>query len=457
MKTKAALSIMMVSALYAGVSQASVTAEEVSQLGTTLTPWGAEVKGNAEGTIPDYTGGMTKPPANYVEGSGRWVDPWPDEKPLLKIDATNVDQHADKVTPGVQELIRRWPDSYHLNIYTTKRTWPAMSEDRAAKTIANATDPECKTFSEGVGLSKGCIGGIPFPIPKTGYEVMWNHLVSERFAPGYEGRGANLVVDAAGNLSTPMHYEASRGNAYWADGNDDDYYLYSTTNIISPARDAGNKTLVWYPLRYDERDQRTWSYSTGQRRVRLAPEFSYDTPNAGLGGVIYFDEAQMFAGRMDRFDFELIGKKEMYIPYNTYKGLIAPIDVQIGKQHFNPDVLRWELRRVWVVEATVKEGMRHSAKRRTFYIEEDSWSLMAVDGVDQSDKIFRVLLSFASSDYISGVGGVDFQSAMIGYELARGGYTVVSSQGDPKAYYKPLERLPANLFTPEAMGGRGVR
>ncbi|MDH4565234.1 DUF1329 domain-containing protein [Pseudomonas sp. BN414] len=455
MKTKAALSLAILSVMTVGASHATVSSEEVAKLGTSLTAWGAEKGGNADGTIPEYAGGMTKPPANYQNGTGRWVDPFPDEKPLFTIDAKNVAQYADKLTPGAQELIRRWPDSYRINVYPTHRTYPQMPAERAAATVKNATNPECKTTANGVGLSESCLGGFPFPIPKDGYEVMWNHSVRERAFGGFEGRGTNLVVDAAGNLANPQQYSVYTSYPYWS-GNKD-YYFYSATTTLSPARDSGNKILLWYPLRYDEKDQRSWSYSTGQRRVRLAPEFSYDTPITPLGGVLYFDESNMFSGRMDRFDFKVLGKKEMYVPYNSYKQVTAPIDTLIGKKHVNPDVTRWELHRVWVVEATLKNGMRHAASKRNYYVDEDSWSILASEGFDQSGKIFRVLLANFGANYISGVGGVDWASSIVGYDLARGGYTAVSSQGDPKAFFKPIDKLPPNVFTPEAMAGRGVR
>ncbi len=456
MKTKAALSVAILSALAIGSSYAAVSAEEAAKLGTTLTPWGAEKQGNADGTIPEYTGGMTKPPANYVVGSGKWVDPFAAEKPLYSIDSKNVSQYADKLTPGVQELIKRWPDTYRVDVYPTHRTYPQMSAERAAATLKNATNPECKTTSNGVGIT-GCSIGVPFPIPKDGYQAMWNHLLRERPADGGEGRGTNLVVDSAGNLATPQQFSFVGGAPYQSGGSD--YYYYSQTTTLAPARDSGNKLLIWYPMRYDEKDQRTWSYSTGQRRVRLAPEFSYDTPITQLGGVLYFDEANMFAGRMDRFDFKLIGKKEMIVPSNSYKTVTAPIDSLIGKQHINPDEMRWELHRVWVVEATLKDGMRHAASKRYYYLDEDSWYIVASEGYDQAGKVFRVLLSHAGANYVSGVGTNDFVSCLTGYDLARGGYTFVASAGDPKAYYKLLAKneIPNNAFTPEAMAGRGVR
>ncbi|MFW3895146.1 DUF1329 domain-containing protein [Pseudomonas bharatica] len=453
MNSNVTISLALLS-LFASTAQANVSAEEAAKLGTTLTPWGSEKKGNADGTIPEYTGGMTQPPANYVKGSGRWVDPFAEEKPLFSINAKNMAQYGDKLTPGVQTLIKRWPDTYRVDIYPTHRTYPQMSAERAAATLKNATNPECKTVANGVGIA-GCSNGVPFPIPSDGYQVMWNHALRERMPGGFEGRGTNLVVDAAGNLATPQVFSLYGTSPYWSGKND--YYYYSLTTTLSPARDAGGKLLIWYPLRYDEKDQRSWSYSTGQRRVRLAPEFSYDTPITQLGGVLFFDEANMFAGRMDRFDFKLVGKQEMYVPANAYKTVIAPINHVIGKQHVNPDDMRWELRRVWVVEASLKNGMRHAASKRRYYIEEDSWSIVASEGYDQGGKVFRVLLGHMGSNYVSGMGSVDFVSSLTGYDLARGGYTFVASQGDPKAYYLPVDKLPNNVFTPETMAGRGVR
>ncbi len=455
MKHVASLVLAVASMALLECAVAAVSAEEAQKLGNNLTPWGAEKQGNADGTIPEYTGGMTKPPANYVEGSGKWVDPFPDEKPLLSIDATNVAQYAAQVTPGVQELIRRWPDSYRINVYPTHRTQPQMSAARAEATYRNATNPTCTTTGGGVGI-EGCSGGVPFPIPKTGNEAMWNHLLSERDAGGYLARGTNLVVDAAGNLSTPQDWALEAEYAYWA-GTNTDYYYRRITTTLAPPRMAGGKNLIWYPLAFDQKDQRSWSYSTGQRRVRLAPEYTYDTPITNLGGVLFYDEANMFAGRMDRFDFKLVGKQEMYVPYNSFRAVMAPREKLIGKNHILPESVRWELHRVWVVEATLKEGVRHAASKRRYYLDEDSWMIVASEGYDQAGKIFRVLLGNTAPNYITGVGGVDFNSSVTVYDLARGGYCQVAWMGDPKNFYKPVGKFPSTTFAPEVMAGRGVR
>lgn len=68
-----------------------------------------------------------------------------------------------------------------------------------------------------------------------------------------------------------------------------------------------------------------------------------------------FDEVDVFAGRGDRFDWKIVGKKEVLIPYNS-NGLHTPTkdsDVLMAN-HLNPDHVRWELHRVWVIESTLR-------------------------------------------------------------------------------------------------------
>ena len=445
-----------------GTAYAGPSAEQIKQLGATLTPWGAEIAGNKDGTYPAYTGGMTKPPAGFDGAAGIWVDPYPDDKPVLKITAANVAQYADKLLPSAQEMIKRYPDTFRVDVYPTRRGYPDMDKFHADAAIKNASNPECKTAANGVGL-RGCAFSTPFPIPSDGYEVMWNSLLSQR-EPMTSMHGRNLVVDANGVLSENQ-YIGFNDVAYW-DPKNTPYegiglYFYRSVNLTTePAKDAGTSILIWNPLRPDVDDPRTWAYTTGQRRVRLAPEFAYDTPITQLGGVMFFDEANGgFAGRMDRFDFKLVGKKEMYVPYNDYKAIYAPTSAFMP-HHLNPDVLRWELRRVWVVEATLKKGMRHALSKRMFYVDEDSWKTIAADGYDQAGKLVRMVWSFFIPNYSGSGGGVnDFQSSSLAFDLAVGNWTFVANAQIPGGYQKILPRNADYIgkFNPQAMAGAGVR
>ena len=85
-------------AVIAGQAQAAVSTKEAAKLGTSLTPVGAEMAANADGSIPAYTGGLTTAPAGFKSGDGMRPDPFADEKPLLVIDGKNVDKYKDLLT-----------------------------------------------------------------------------------------------------------------------------------------------------------------------------------------------------------------------------------------------------------------------------------------------------------------------------------------------------------------------
>ena len=296
---------------------AAVTAEEAKQLGTTLTPFGAVKAANADGSIPAYTGGLTKAPEGFKPDSGFWTDPFKDEKPVLRIDSKNMAQHAALLSEGQKHLLSKYP-GYYLNVYPTHRT-AAYPKKILDATVRNAT--ACKTTKEGLAIDTACRGGLPFPIPKTGYEVMWNQILR------YQGETAittsasrSWVVDPSGKpVVTAEQATFSDFVYYQTDVADRDpdmaWRVYSISKV--PARRAGEMTGLADYLDPVARPRKAWSYTPGLRRVKLSPEFAYDTPVASMGGVTLFDELFVFSGTMDRFDFKLIGKKEMYIQYNA--------------------------------------------------------------------------------------------------------------------------------------------
>ena len=150
----------------------AVSAEEAKQLGTTLTAIGAERAGNADGSIPPYEGGLTRPPPSYAPGSGTRPDPFADEKPLFSIDGRNAAAHAARLTEGVKALLARYPD-FRIDVYPTHRTvaFPKFVTDNTVRLATSA-----RTTHDGLSLA-GVRAAYPFPIPKTGNEAMWNHLL----------------------------------------------------------------------------------------------------------------------------------------------------------------------------------------------------------------------------------------------------------------------------------------
>ncbi|MES2258394.1 MAG: DUF1329 domain-containing protein [Pseudomonadota bacterium] len=453
-KTIAALALAM---LATGV-HAAVSPDEAKQLGASLTPWGAEKGGNKDGTIPPYSGGLAKAPPGVTATGGRLANPYAAEKPLFSIDAKNHAQYADRLTAGAIELLKRYP-TYRIDVYPSHRSFPEPPKAMQEASIRNARNAECKLSPDGTGV-RGCWGGVPFPMPKSGSEAMWNHTA--RWRVTNEFAGESWLVNSAGETLLNQS-RAYNEYPYYADGvqpyqGAGQYYQRFQNTVIGPARDAGNVSMIFYPLEYDKTDQRTWSYTPGQRRVRLAPEFSYDTPSAQMGGAINYDEVGLFAGRADRFDFKLVGKAEKYVNANSYAILFgSQRSAILGKQHLVPDAQRWELRRVWIVEAVRKPSARHIASRRVFYLDEDSWAIVETEAYDNANKLYRVQHSFTAPDYTSGAFMTG--SFFAGYDLPKQQYVAVFLMGTlASGYYRTLaERRPEKTLTPESLAASGLR
>ncbi len=354
MQTRYPLCAAMVAALcLAGPAVAQVSADQVAKLKTSLTPFGAEKAGNKDGTIPAWTGGHTTPIAGDVPG-GRRGDPFKDEKPLFSISQKNVGQYADKLTDGAKAMLAKYPDSFRIDVYKTHRTAaaPQWVYDNIAK---NATRARLNG-----DLVEGAYGGVPFPIPSSGAEVMWNHILRWRGTAAqwqvtqYQLTSAgNAVLTTVGAADQQMPY-------YLPDGSPEEfakrgeYWMVRLVNNGPPIR-AGEAIVGREQI--DGSKSQSWVYLTGQRRVRKLPNPCCDTPTPATAGVMTFDEIESFTGRLDRFDWKLLGKQEMYIPYNGNRLLQPQKDEAVlSAHHLNPDHVRWELHRMWVVEATLRAG-----------------------------------------------------------------------------------------------------
>ncbi len=441
------------------LSWAALSAAEVAQLGSSLTPFGAERAGNADGSIPPYTGGLpvSTQPAGFQKGSGRWVDPFAADKPLYSVTAQTADRHAPRLSETAKALFKRYP-GYRMDVYPSRRSvaYPDWVLDNTRK---NAT--RAKTTNAGVTL-EDAHGGVPFPMPKTGHEAMWNHLLRYN-GLGYQYTGRNWYVTPAGLAVNSGALRVDWQSLYQdpAQSADDtrkagNYFSQSVYDFIGPAQAVGNATLYNDTLDPVAQPRRAWTYSAATRRTRVAPDVSYATPVASQGGVMSYDEVYLFQGALDMFDYKLLGKREMLIPYNGYalsfgstsKALLTP-------QYLNPNFVRWELHRVWVVEATLKPGKSHTVSRRMYYFDED-WSGAGMsDGFDAAGRLAR-------GQFLSSVQLYDEQTPVAitywGYDLSSGLYALVSHLGDPgsglwskNSVFSPL------VFTPDALPTRSQR
>jgi hypothetical protein len=304
---------LMLAALIGSTAHAAITAEQAKALGSTLTGVGADKAGNKDGSIPAYDGGLTKPPAGFKAGDGVRPNPYANEKPKFSIDAKNMAQHAGNLTEGTKALLQQYP-TMRIDVYPTHRSvaFPKFVTDNTAKTALTANT------SNGGRSIEGAHAGFPFPIPKDGYEAMWNHLV--RFnGQAYESKYRNLTVDSSGRATLATEGNSVQEYPYWDPSKSSaETYWRMKLSYTAPARRAGEALLLVDPLDIGAKDRRAWSYLPGQRRVKVAPDFSFDTPNPGTAGGNTFDDVFIFNGSMDRYDFKLVGKKEMIVPYNAY-------------------------------------------------------------------------------------------------------------------------------------------
>lgn len=368
-------------------ASAKVGADEAAKLGKDLTPVGAEKAANKEGTIPAWTGG--RQPDGALSGEFPHDDAIDGEAPAFTITHDNYQKYADKLTEGHKELLKRFAD-YKMNVYPTHRTvsWPKEIYDA---TIKNATTCEL----QGTDIPNNCTLGFPYPIPKSGAEVIWNHRLKYR---GETARRYNnqFIVQPSGDfqatkiLEDVKFYYASIKHPQTMTAGHGEFLRY-LSHTLAPPRLAGTFILVQEKSGSGDDGRAAWLYSPGLKRIRRAPTVQYDNPYEGTDGNQFYDQVDLFNGALDRYDWKLVGKKEFYLPYNSDKiaGNKIKFKDMIRPKHLNQDLPRYELHRYWVVEANLKAGTNHTFKKRRMYVDEDSWNIEAVDDYDNRDQLYK--------------------------------------------------------------------
>ncbi len=460
----------------AGTAWAKITAEEAAALGLTgtpLTPVGAERAGNADGSIPEWTGGILQPPGNFKPG-GPWVDPFPDDKPLFTITAQNYAQYQDKLTPGQVAMFKQYPDSFRMHVYPTRRS-ASFSDWVYEATARQALHAElCPGWdTEGYVCLQNHVdgGGFPFPIPKNAFEVGWNHYLAYQ-GQAIEGLMDAPLVDSLGNRVDVIMEQwqswmwwvpkAERPASEWFHSRGGPL-LCDAFQVKQPPRQSG---LIGGGCNFaQEFDFQSYLYVPGQRRIRKAPEIGFqDSPSFGSDGqrTVSSRWQWWFAGKQSRHDLKLNGKKELFVPYNSY-ALADPgkrPDDLFGKKHVNQDLIRYELHRVWEVEATLKPGQRHLYKRIVAYIDEDTWHGMGHEAYDARDRLWRMGEAYVLNLY-------DSRSHLIWgdqlVDLVNGRYTTFFGwygnlgAGQPKVGLLKDSTIDPEIFTPQGMRKAGTR
>ncbi|MFG0669766.1 DUF1329 domain-containing protein [Pseudomonas sp. xss_1] len=431
---------------------AAVPAGEAAKLGNTLTPMGAEKAGNADGSIGPWQ--PLSKTAGSVDGKGFLADPYGTEQPLFTITAQNADQYKDKLSPGQMAMLKRYPDTYKLPVYKTHRGSTVPAEVFAA-IKENATQA---TMVEGGNGLNNFRTAVPFPIPQNGLEVIWNHIT--RYRGGSVSRQVIQATPQQNGSFNPVSFSdqfvfRDRMKDY-DPNNPGNILFYFKQEVTAPARLAGTVLLVHETLDQVKEPRKAWIYNAGQRRVRQAPQVSYDGPGTAADGLRTSDNLDMFNGAPDRYDWKLEGKKELYIASNAFKlddPKLKYADI-IKAGHINQDLARYELRRVWHVVATLKPGQRHIYAKRDFYIDEDTWQAAVIDQYDGRNQLWRVSEAHSQPYYNVEVPWITLEAI---YDLQSGRYLALGMKNEEKRAYNFNFTASKADFQPAALRQSGIR
>ncbi|MDP9142320.1 MAG: DUF1329 domain-containing protein [Pseudomonadota bacterium] len=422
---------------------AKVSADEAAKLKTTLTPMGGERAGNADGSIPAWDGGLTKSPACYKGIGTRYCDAFADDKAQFTITKANMAQYAAKLSEGQKAMFAQYPDSYKMNVFQTRRT-AAYPDFVYEATYNNAIKAELGGGGEAM---VNAIMGIPFPIPKSGVEPVWNHKVRYRGESGQRWNSQAAVTTSGSynlvKLREDVMFPYTRKGATPESLNN--VIIYFLQVVTTPPRLAGTITLVHETMDQVKEPRRAWQYNPGQRRLRRAPNVAYDNPGTGADGLRTNDQTDTFNGATDRYTWKIVGKKEVYIPYNSYRIHSDQYKVAdiVKKSHINQDLARYELHRVWIVEGEVKPTTTHIFAKRRFYIDEDTWQIALVDLYDRRGSLWRWQEAHAFQAYDQPFPGVAIETI---YDLQNNRYLAQALNNEdpetkeipfPDAYFDP--------------------
>lgn len=431
---------LVVLALSSVPVHAQVTVQPPQELGREHTPVGAERAGNASNTIPAWTGGGV--PAGLAA-----------EPPLFTIDAAHAAQYAAELPQGALALFRAFPD-YRMRVFPSHRTAAAPASVYAA-IRANAVRAHAAPDGIAYGVADAA-GGVPFPIPTSGTEIVWNHLLAF-WGEAREAHVSTYIASRDGTIQQTAGYREITDFPYYEATSPSDvgaYYFKTRRVQDAPPSRVGEAYIAWQPLDVGRDRYVAWRYLPGEHRVRKAPSLSYDTPDPDASGYEELDDYYLFFGGPDRYNFRILGKREMLVPYNNDALNRAPPNQVMGPHHANPGLMRYELHRVWVVEGTLAPGKHHVAPRRRLYVDEDTWMVVYSEAWDEDGRLWK--FSHATMMTLPDVPATIIGGQFV-YDLLEGGYVYDFALGGPGDYLRVTAPHPPRMFEPDALAAEQLR
>ena len=315
-----------------------------------------------------------------------YTDPFAADAVLYTVTAENAEQYKGLLSAGHLALLQRDAKTFRMNVYPTHRS-AALPDAVLAEIRTQA--PLARTDGDhplDIGKSP-----VPFPIPANGLEVMWNHVFRWR-GGSVERQFAWAPVNPSGKFYIVKFHQklVFDQQGYMPDSTPG--RLYNATGyFVSPPAAIGTRILTWEPVDPVAEQRSRWIFIPATLATRRFPSYGYDTNEPLTGGMRTADQNDGWNGAPDRYDWKLIGKRELLIGYNAYKLADRKLTYKaiIQPHHLDPDLLRYELHRVWVVEATLRDGRHHPFARRVFYVDEDTWQVAQEEVYDKKGRLIR--------------------------------------------------------------------
>ena len=342
-----------------------------------------------------------------------------------------------------------------MDVYPTHRTAAApLAVYDAIRRNATTAHAAPEGITSGI---EGAAGGIPFPIPNDGAEAVWNHVLAF-WGAARETRLATYVVFGAQPPELTDDRREVVDFPYYFPGatpaSIGQYFLEKREITVGPPEHAGEGYVALQPLNVARSKFTAWQYLPGQRRVRRAPSLSYDTPDPDASGLESFDDYYVFSGGLDHYRYMLLGKREMYVPYNNDRLLNLPRANLLTPRVANPNDLRYELHRVWIVDATLAPGQRDIVAHRRLYLDEDTWFAVYADAWDREGRLWK--FSHGSMVSIKELPAVVLGPQFV-YDLQYGAYVLDFAFNGAPDGYRVTQPHPPSTFTPEGLAASGTR
>ena len=384
---------------------------------------------------------IKEPVSGYNSNNGEYKDPFSDDSVLFQITSENYLNYEKYLTPGQIKMFTSYGSSFFMNVYPSKRSCAVPNE-----VLELSKDGNAKLIDNGEGI-EGVVGSIPFPNATEPLHHVWNHILRYRgvdiaggspyYIVNYNGEkmsGAGKAI--AKNYWNPFFKPEKKG-----------LQGKIMSKVTHPPRLADAGVLVIESLNALATPRRAWVYSPATRRVRRAPDIAYDNYNTFSQGLTTVDSFDGFNGAKDRYTWTSGGTKLKFLPYNNYKFYNKNHEDVLTALHVNQEFLRYELVRTNVVNADLKQGMRHVLPHRVMYYDYDSHNFMAEDIYDGDKNLIRYrelpLMNFYDEPMCNSIHAATYDFATKKYLLNN-----VRSVDVPKIQWRLDNPHDEDLFTP---------